>query len=492
MLGLLATGSNPQVNAKSYHKAVTKIAGSGTYAIYHHASKQGPSGKFTSTKYFKYSQIQSKQSISTSKGKFWKIIVNGRTVGWVSQDFFARNQISVAAKISLVQNPNFSFNPKDAINYVTDASGTAVNPSKVSVSTTSINSGTAGQTKVEYHYGTASASADVTVRADAKEGIASANKAPQKGPQAVPTWKGGSKSSSRNWNAAHHYTVETRANAFRSNGLTLRTKLFQPRFVSLGYHQAADSMGQVGAIPEGISIHGSNFTVALFNSSSSQKGHLVSYNLKQINKFKAQDLSNLKWSTFKKYSAHIKVSPYIKLGHGQAIGASAKYIYVIANNNTAKNSTASEEILQIRKSDMKINQVWSFRIWNGANGRYIHNATFVDDNTMYCLFHNGSNHLYEYWKVTRSGDTWTPVEVGATKTDFISNHSPVQGFTYDQKHQQFYIGFNDYIFKVAQNGTYRATHRLKVKREIEGMSVSGNKLYVEFAQRGELMAGKTK
>ncbi|MCT6847284.1 MAG: hypothetical protein M3Z78_05010, partial [Lactobacillus helsingborgensis] len=68
---------------------------------------------------------------------------------------------------------------------------------------------------------------------------------------------------------------------------------------------------------------------------------------------------------------------------------------------------------------------------------------------------------------------------------------PVQGFTYDQKHDQFYIGFNDYIFKVDKDGTYKKTHRLHVKREIEGLSAYGNKLYVEFAQRGELTAGKT-
>ena len=37
--------------------------------------------------------------------------------------------------------------------------------------------------------------------------------------------------------------------------MTLRTRLFQPRFVSLGYGQAADAMGQVGVIPEGITVN---------------------------------------------------------------------------------------------------------------------------------------------------------------------------------------------------------------------------------------------
>lgn len=490
-VGLFVGSNSSYISAKSYHKAVTKIAGNGNYAVYHYASKMGPSGKFTSTKYFKHAQIQSKQSIATRKGKFWKIIVDGRTVGWVNQNFFARNKISVAKNVSLVQNNQYSFNTKDAINYVTNSAGTAVGTSKVTVSKSKINSGTPGKTTVDYSYGKAKATVDVTVRSDKNEGIARADKKPMNGPKEVSTWKGSSKSSSRNWNAAHHYTSETRSNTFKANGLTLKTKLFQPRFVSLGYNQSGDKMGQVGVIPEGITVNGSNFTVALFNSSSAQNGHLVSYNLKHINKFKAQNLQTLRWSIFKKYASHIKVSPYIKLGHGQAIGSSSAYIYVIANNNTSSNSNASEEILQIRKSDMKINQIWTFRISNYGSPRYIHNATFAGDNTMYCLFHNGGNGYYEYWKVTRNGDSWTPVEVGATKGNFVSNGSPVQGFTYDQNHNQFYIGFNDYIFKVDEDGTYKSTHHLHVRREIEGLSSSGNKLYVEFAQRGELTAGNT-
>ncbi|QYN52580.1 SH3-like domain-containing protein [Lactobacillus panisapium] len=491
MISLFCGGNLSEVSAKSYHKAVTKIAGKGKYPVYHHISKKGPSAKFTTTKYFKHAQIQSKKSVTTKKGKYWNIIVDGRPVGWVNQKYFARNKISVAKKVSLVQNPYFSFNPEDAINYVTNSAGTAIDTKKVYLSTPTIYSDKPGTTTVTYRYGKAKAQVDVTVRSDKNEGITKANKPLMPGPKEVKTWKGSSISTSRNWNAAHNFTFETRPNTFKSKGLTLKTKMFQPRFVSLDYNKAADRMGQVGIIPEGITVRGSNFTVAVFNSSNDQYGHLVSYNLKHIGKYAAQNLPGLKWSTFKKYAAHIKVSPYIKLGHGQAIGSSSKYIYVIANNKS-KNSNESEEIFQIRKSDMKVRQIWSFRIWNGKAPRYIHNATFPNDHTMYCSFHNGRNNCYEYWKVTRNGDTWTSEEVGATKGNFVSNHSPVQGFTYDKRHDQFYLGFNDLIFKLARDGTYLKTHRLHVKREIEGLSVSGNKLYVEFAQRGELTAGKTK
>ena len=64
---------------------------------------------------------------------------------------------------------------------------------------------------------------------------------------------------------------------------------------------------------------------------------------------------------------------------------------------------------------------------HGTDDRYIHNATFVGDNTMYALFHNGGYNNYEYWRLTRDGDSWKAKEVGATKGRFVSN-SPVQGF----------------------------------------------------------------
>lgn len=87
--GILLTSSvgiasNETVSAKSYSKAVTKIAGTGNYTIYHRVTKNGPSGKFTSTKYFKNGQIQSKKYIST---------------------------------IDLVSGSSYSFPTRDAINF---------------------------------------------------------------------------------------------------------------------------------------------------------------------------------------------------------------------------------------------------------------------------------------------------------------------------------------------------------------------------------------
>ena len=485
--GAIFTEANANhVDAKTYSKAVTKIAGSKDYSIYRTVSSKGPSGKFTSTKYFKYGQIQSKNYVSTKKGTYWDIYVDGRHIGWVNQNFFARNKISVANDVSLVNNADYNFNPKDAINYVTDSQGTAVDPSKVSVNYKSISSTKAGVTKVSYTYKKAKAWVNVTVRDNKEEGDNSATLTPQKGFKAVSAWKGSSKGSSSNWNAAHHYASETRTNTIKgTNGLTLKTRLFQPRFVSLGYNQAADVMGQVGVIPEGITVNNNIFVSSMYSNSNDDHGHLVSYNLNHVKSaIAAQNLTSMNWSTFKSYAQIIKVSPFIKLGHGQSLGSSKNYIYVMANNKYS-NGPQSEEILQIRKSDMKINKIWTFRI---ADNRYIHNATFVGDNTMYALFHNGGNGYYEYWKLTRNGDEWNAEEVGATDGNFVSNGSPVQGFAYGNGN--FYIGFNDNIFKVAENGKAKSHYQFNTRREIEGMSVNGSNLYVEFAQRSELTVGK--
>lgn len=483
----LLTVSPKAASAKTLGHAVTKIAGNGNYAIYHRVSKKGPSGKFTSTKYFKHGQIQSKKYLSTKKGNFWDIYVDGRHIGWVSQNFFARNQISVAKSIDLVNNPDYSFATRDAINYATNSQGTAVSTSKVNVSQAHVSTKSA---TVNYSYGKAKASVKVNVHEMPEADV---TQSPKKGFKAANSWSGGSKGSSRNWNAAHHYRPETKGNTFKSNGLTLTTKLFQPRYISLDNHSAQDAMGIVGPTPEGITIKNGIFVASMYSNANQPYGHLVSYNLNHIkSKTAAQNLTTLKWSTFKSYANNIKVSPYLKLGHGQSLGSSSSYIYVMANDNKYSNGPKSEEILQIRKSDMKVNKIWTFKI-DVSTGRYIHNATFTDDNTMYALFHNGRG-WYEYWRLDLNNDVWVPTEVGATDGNMVNQkkpyRSPVQGFTYGNGN--FYIAFNDNIFKVGQDGTAKKHYQFKTKREIEGLSFSGSRLYTEFAQRSELTSGIAK
>ncbi len=438
-------------------------------------------------------QLKSKQYVSTKKGNYWNIIVDGREVGWVSQNFFARNKISVAKEVSLIKNSDYGFPTRDAINYVTDGQGTAVDPDKVSVSKTYVST---QPSTVNYSYGKAKASVNISVRDNADSEMGEVTKQPQKGFKTTTTWNGGSKGSSRNWNAAHHYTSETSSNTFSSNGLTLRTRLFQPRFLSLGYGQAGDKMGQVGVIPEGMTVNGNDFVTSLYSSDSDQHGHLALYNLGAIkSKYAAQNLTTMNWSTFKSYANNIKVSPYIKLGHGQSLGSSSNYIYVLANDNKYNNGPKSEEVMQIRKSDMCINKIWTVKTWNKGNAedsRYYQNAVVVDDHTMYGLYHDTEKHRYEYWKLSRTGDNWYSQLVGVTDGDFVNNGAPVQGFTYDSQNNNFYISFNDLIFKVAYDGTLKQSYQFKSGREVEGISISDNKLYVNLAQRAELLVGDLK
>ena len=480
---LLGMGSVILVKTSQTSQAqsiVTKQPGTKNYGIYSKISNKGVSHKVASTNQFKVGYYQSTGSKNTKSGTYWYVYVDGHALGWVNEKFFVRNKISVAKSVSLVNNSHGSFDVKDAINYVTDSHGTVVNPSKVKVSgKPQITTDNSGTHKVNYTYGKAHASVKVEVRDDADEGIGSANIAPKSGPKAKAISKG----------HRNNFEIATKTTNLNNNGIKLKTLFFEPSTLSL----RGSWLTQVGPIPEGLTVSNGWSTVSMLADSTDQRGHLVSYKNSKMSKFNTQKLTSLNLGNFKSLAANIKVSPYIRLGHAQSLGSTKKYIYVMANDNKQSNSEASEEILQIRKSDMQIEKIWSFKIWNGsaANKRYIHNAVIVNDNTMYALFHNGGNHRYEYWKITREGDTWTPVEVGATQTDFVTN-SPVQGFTYDSNKKRFYIAYNDHIFKVKENGQYLGESSFKTNREIEGLSVSGNKLYVQMAQRSEILSGTVK
>ena len=463
--GLALTNASVQTaHAKSFKSPVIKIAGNKNYAIYHRVSKNGPSGKFTSTKYFKYGIIQSKKYQSTKKGNFWDIYVDGRHVGWVSQNFFARNEISVAKEINVVANPYYKFKTKDAINYATDSQGTAVSNSKVKVSKSYITDKPA---TVEYSYGKAKKSVQVnTYDASAQPELDQA-----KGPKVAKSWSGKNRAT----------TIKSRT--YKSNGLTLNSKFFQPITMSLG--------NAVGSTPEGTSYRSGIFA-STRQKSHSQYGRVVTFNLNHIkSKTAASNLNNLSWGTFKSYASNIKVTPSFKVGHGQSIGQSANYIYVMANDNKYKRDKgpAAEEIFQIRKSDMKINKVWTFKISDPENTtRYIHNACFVGDDTMYALYHNGFG-WYEIYKLSLQGNKWVPKEVASTSGN-LAKGGPVQGFTYGGGH--FYVAFNDVIQKLNSNGSANKTYKFNLHRETEGLSYSGGRLYIQFICPRELAVGTPK
>ena len=110
---------------------------------------------------------------------------------------------------------------------------------------------------------------------------------------------------------------------------------------------------------------------------------------------------------------------------------------------------------------------------------------------MYTTLYNKQKNQTEYWEFNRKGDNWYPTMVGATKTGIVSN-TYTQGFTYDAKNDNFYLAFNDVIAKIARNGEVKDTYQFHTGREIEGIAVSNNRLYMNLAQRAELLESTEK
>lgn len=483
-------GINTQkAEAKNFSSYQTKIVNNKNYGIYLNLTKKGPRTWRASTKTLHYANYQSKKMRKVGKYRYWYVLIDGHLAGWVNEHAFAKNKISVAKSVSLVYNPEYSFPVRDAINYATDSHGTSVSVKKVHVSKTAINSTDIGKHVVKYSYGKGHAKATIVVRGNKKEGIKKGTAKPQSG-GTTKTWLHHYKTSG-NWGKGSSYAPETKAHTLKSKGLNLKTVFYQPATLS----QGSTPSGAMGPTPEGMSMANGRLYVAMYLHPNLTRARIVSYKMNKIpDKFIMQKLPWLEWNRFVSLAKYIKISPYIKLGHGQTLSSGKKYLYVIANDHTLKNSPKSEEIMQISKKDLQIKKIWTFRIWNGSkkSPRYIHNAVFVSDKKFYAVQHNGTKHQFEYWEVTRHGSEWCPKQVGVTNGDFMKNGSPVQGFTYNARKKQFYLAFNDCIMKIARNGKLLHTYKYNTGREIEGISLVGKKLYVELAERPELMVGKIK
>lgn len=473
------------------YNIMTKASGNKNYAIWKSVDNGKVRGKVANAIDFKYSHLQSNQSIKTKKYTYWLIYVNGRRMGWVNQNFFAKNKIEVAKSVSLVKNPNSDFDPHDAISYATDDTGTVVDPTTVETNHDTISCDTAGTTTVKYTLGKAKASVKVTVRSSDTEGISSADLVNAKeGKSDLNSWDS-HYGASLNYLGPHDFTPETHTHSWTSGDLTLSTKFYQPVLLSVKTDTNNEGpINRVGHIPEGVTVSNGWAYTSLLSSTKLIQGHIVGYNLNKLtNKFNAQKLLTMSKKSFINYSKNIKVSPYILIGHGQAMGSTDKYIYVLANDNSLVGSSESEELLQIRKSDMNINKVWTIKVWNGSekSPRYFKNGVIISDKQMYGLYYDKDQNRYEYWELNRTGDNWYPTLVGATKGTFVKDNAPVQGFAFDQSHNNFYVGFNDVICKVAKDGTFKDSYVFNTGREVEGLSVSNNRLYVNLAQRAELL-----
>ena len=474
----------------NYDTVQTKLASSRDFPIYRNVSQKGGINAISSTKYFKKGLLQSQHSAKTKGGTYWQLVVNGRNVGWVSEKFFRRNEISVAKNISLVRNRYYSFPTRDAIAYAVDSHGTLINPNRVHVSQKEISSANPGTFAVKFSYGKLSKVAYINIRDNANEGVSVANKLGTPGPSEANAFTGSSQSSSPNWNPENSYQPETQVNSYSgSHNATMRTAFYQPRFHLLSHDQEYNPLNQVGVIPQGINLFNNELTVSYFSQPNATWGHLVTYNLNQLtNPTQTQNLLNMSFEDFKQTSQNIAVSPYLKLGHGQSLGVTKNYIYVLANSNAEANPAKSEEILQISRKNYQIKNLWTIKVWNRSEyyPRYFHNAYFVNSHLMYAVFHNATKATYEYWRLTRQGNTWIPTEISATQSNFVKNNSPLQGFTY--ANGNFYLAFNDNVFAVnAESGRVLKHYHFHTLRESEGIAVKNGTPYVELARRPELL-----
>lgn len=472
------------------YSLMTKVAGNKNYKVWKTINKGKAQGKVADGIDFRYNHIQSTQSIKTGKYTYWFIYVDGRPVGWVNQNYFARNKISVPKTVTLVRNENALFDSRDAISYATDETGTVVDNSEVSVSKDSISCTDPASYKVKYKIGKTTATVNITVRKSTKEGIGDSSKVIAKpGVSDLTSWKS-HYGSSLNYISPKEFQPETNTHVFTSGEMTLSTRLFQPVLLSVKTDTDDGYINRVGHIPEGVTTSNGWAYTSLLSSTKLLQGHIVGYNLNELtDPIEPQNLLTMSQSKFNKYVKNIKVSPYLPIGHGQAMGSTDKYIYVLVNDHSEKISKDSEQLIQIRKSDLEINKIWTIKCWDGDDSkpRYFQNAVITSDYQLYGVYYDPTSNRYEYWELNRKGDNWYPTIVGATSGTFVGDGSPVQGFTYDPENQNFYLAFNDLIVKINRSGDYQKSFKFTTGREIEGMSVMNNRLYVNLAQRAELL-----
>lgn len=469
--------------------------------------------KLTASSNFRYAHVQSKSYKVKDGKRYYYIYVNGRPVGYVNEKAFALSKANVVSQVSLVNNPSDSvgFNAEDAINYVTDKHGSLVDNDSVEISCKSaklhisdtgyVSSKKAGTAVLTFKYGKAKATSKLTVRGDAKEGISSANVTPVKTdlPE-IKTWSASDRArisssstitSEGAVSSSHNYWATNMSG--NSKGADIETIFYHPAVLSAP--GSSNLEAKVSSAVQGIDFYDNDLVTSNLDLGQADnreaRGHMVYYNMRGVKKYNWQLIPSkmLSFNTWLSYIKNIKVSPYMKLGHGQSVGSTKKYVYVLANWNRSNNWSNSQELLRVKKSTMKIDKIWTFKVWNGSAKypRIFLNADVIDDNNLIALFHNASKHRYEYWEISRSGDSFKAKEVGATGSDLISNSAEVQGFVWDSAYDVYYIAFNDYLFKIGagldgetEAGKLLNYYKFDTGREFEGLGSYKGELYVNL------------
>lgn len=451
--------------------------------------------KICSSTDFKYAHVQSRSYKKIGNTRYYYIYVDGRGVGYLNEKAFALSKISLAKSVSLVNNSTDTkgFDTRDAINYVTDSHGSVVDNNDVNVSKDRIFETTPGSYKIVYSYGSNSDTCQITVRSDANEGVSNAGITPaDENLPDLKTWFASEKTDSDYSAQDNGHTYYGTDKSDDEKAAELSTTFYEPNQLSL--FDGSDETRVLTNV-QGLDLYDNDVVTTNFSSNSSvdgAKGHIILYDLNHISKTALQYIptKSLGFNTWLTYVKNIKISPYFKLGHGQSVGSTKDYVYEIANWNHGGNLSRSDELLQINKKTLKIEHIWTFKVWNTSSKypRFFLNADMIDDNTIIALFHNASRKRYEYWKITRDGDNFTASEIAATGSNLVSNSSQVQGFTYNVAHNCYYIAFNDYIFKMDDTGKVVNYYKFDINREIEGLSSYKDTVYVGLNKRAEMLS----
>lgn len=477
-------------------KPVVKIAGRKNYAVYQKIVKNKPVKRIAKTvAAYRKNHLESTQYVKTRHGRYWLLYVDGRKIGYVHEHYFVRNAISMAKTVNLVRNPYYKFPVKFAVNYVTNKYGSVVTPK---LSKQYISTKKAGTYKIKVGYADHFKTLKVIVRKNAAEGVVNAmQKAEGQGTSSLSTIKHhvGNSGHYQDWT---HYASETDKHLLSDNDLTLKTVFYQPVYLSLHARQADNnkwdnSATTVGHVLEGTTVDKSWLYTSYLAHVNNMQGYVVGYNLgKLTNAFQAQHLNEMSLRKFNKYLKNMQVSPLVPTGHGQAMGSTKKYVYLMVNNHKLHGSPASELLVQLRHRDLAVNQIWSFKVWNqsAADPRYAQNGYMINDKTLMLLANNGVNDRYEWWKLHKHGNSWLPELAAVTKGRFVNNGAPVQGVAYDKRHDKYYIAFNDLICQVDGQGNFERAYKFNTGREIEGISIANNCLYANLSQRPELVVSQ--
>lgn len=497
-------------------KTTAKLADtSKNYGVYQNVN----GGKRATMDDFEKGHLEVDQHCLDKKGKpYYHVIANGGAIGWVNANFVKRNYISVPNNISLVHsyNGNINWEARHAIMGATDENGTLLDPitsSKVSVSQETVPTNIAGTTAVTYKAGKGSKTVNVTVRSDAKEGVAKVLAHPEhmaEGKSGIKTGKPSQYTSSPNYSAG----VETKANQMSGGIPTYRfsTKFFAPIWLSMSRDKNGATESLPTYSPQGLAVMGNTAYLTCMNDAQHETGTIIGYDMNHIGRLgdlrQLSQLAEKDFNQFKAICRGITVSPRLFIGHGQALSTDGRSLYLTPSKKVSDLNDFNQ-IMEINPSTFEANYANTFRITAYFGGSsYTHRNSFniavKDANTFYTMVDVGwddrTKPAMEIWEVKKVGNAYQTARVLTTTTRMgaASGKTRVspQGLAYNRaQNAVYYAGDCKFLgFQLPSSaypyGRLIASVDLHAQRETEGIAFSqdGKTMYMGLNCGSEVLS----